>query len=303
MVTKSMVVCPACSGNQFLPLFEKDGHQYEICRKCDLIRLNPQPDDVELENIYNNSKSSYYQMWGHGEAVYYEMKRRTFHKLLSFLPSDAKCAMSLLDIGAATGILMEVAMEKGFDAYGIEASRNGAASIINKFGSDKVYTGYFDENFEHWNHLKFDVICMSDLFEHLRRPGMILKRIHKFLKDEGCLIIYTPDTSSCSRKIFGKHWPHYSLQHLYLFSRTNMNLLLKNNGFEISEINSGLKYLNMEYSRNVLSSLGHRYIAKPLNLAVNILPKFITRLNVPCYTGQMTLMARKNNYIKGENAC
>jgi len=287
-------ICPICGGSDFRFLFQKDGHGHERCAGCRLIRINPQPGDEELEAIYNNAKTSYYESWGREEDVYARMKCLTFERLLAMLPPPGKQGLRLLDIGAATGILMRVAQAKGYEVYGIEASRPGAEAISRRFGPDRVFNGYFSEDFSHWPGLGFDVVCLVDLLEHIRRPDLVLAKIHRLLNDGGRLVICTMDASSFSAQLLGRHWPYYIPQHLYSFSMRNIRELLHNQGYALERLERAAKYLNLEYAVNGLKSCGQlKCLVKMLDLVRDLLPQSLRRRLVSLPVGQMALTAQK----------
>jgi len=295
-MSEEAILCPICGGSAFRHLFQKDGYDHEICNTCRLIRIHPQPSDEELEEIYNNAERPYYEQWGKEEEVYSRMKRLTFERFFSLLPSAEKQGLRFLDIGAATGIMMQVAEAKGYEVYGIEASRAGAEAISRKFGPDRIFNGYFNEDFSHWNGLGFDVVCLCDLLEHVRQPSLVLAKIHSMLNEGGSLIILLPDASSFSGRVLGWRWPHYMSQHLWSFSRKNIGILLHNHSFALGRIKAAPKYLNLEYVRNFFRAHGHfEGLVKMLSLLMACLPRSLSRWSVPIYIGQMLVTARKTN--------
>ena len=38
------VPCPACNGTDVVPVFEKEGFEYERCQNCDTVLMNPRAD-------------------------------------------------------------------------------------------------------------------------------------------------------------------------------------------------------------------------------------------------------------------
>src|SRR4051794_32338780 len=129
--------CEVCSGTQFTALFDKDDHSWVRCRSCALERIDPPPTDDTLGAIYGKH---YYDAWGlHSDvSTVSQLKKATFSYVLNQLPPLPRGA-KLLDCGAATGFLLEIAKEKGFEPYGIELSEFGANAIAEKFGKDRAF--------------------------------------------------------------------------------------------------------------------------------------------------------------------
>ena len=119
--TTKFRVCEVCGGGSFRRLFDKHGHHFARCKTCGLERIDPQPSDETLGTIYGKH---YYNAWGlhEDEAAVRKQKKATFGFVLDAigpLPPRAK----VLDLGAATGFLMEVVKERGLEPCGIEPQR------------------------------------------------------------------------------------------------------------------------------------------------------------------------------------
>ncbi|MDR2708857.1 MAG: class I SAM-dependent methyltransferase [Elusimicrobiota bacterium] len=283
-----MKECQICANKKFRFLFKKNGFIFEKCRHCGFIRINPQPTDAQLDQIYN---SSYFSNWGGSEKIFKAMKEKTFSYLLSFLPNMTKPS-ALLDIGAATGILMELAQNMGYDAYGIEAAKDGAQTIKEKFGASKIFSGYFDENFNTNIFPSFDVIVMSDLLEHVKDPNLVLDKAYEMLKKDGYLLITTPDTSSLSCHILGKNWNHFSTEHLFYFSRKNISQILIKHKFCPKFIKPLPKFFNIAYLSAMLN-FNKSFINKCFRLLFSLCPKFLKFYCLKLKTGQMMILSQK----------
>ncbi|MDR1695844.1 MAG: class I SAM-dependent methyltransferase [Endomicrobium sp.] len=286
-----MAKCEICSSSDIKNLFKKDNYTYQQCRKCGLIRIYPQPSAKYLDGIYNGA---YYENWGPSEAFFSEMKKKIFNRLLDMLPFKNVQNKRFLDIGAATGLMMETARYRGFDVFGIEAALYGADIIKEKFGKDKIFNCYFDNTFKQKYPIenKFDVIVMSDLFEHLQNPGIMLDLISELLNAGGYIIIAFPDTSSLSCKILGKHWPHFISEHLFSYSNRNICELLKKHSFDIISVKPQTKYLTMQYTKCWFEARTTP-LDKLLLKLINLFPKFTLNYPIPVRIGQTAVIARK----------
>src|SRR5580658_6603507 len=116
---------PSCylCGREMRHLFDKEGHPLFGCGGCRIQCLFPQPDDATLSRIYGKS---YYDVYGSGEVLEdtLRMKRRTFAHLIDHI-GGLTPGSSLLDCGAAIGILVDFAARRGVDAYAVELSDYG----------------------------------------------------------------------------------------------------------------------------------------------------------------------------------
>ncbi|HUS36267.1 MAG TPA: class I SAM-dependent methyltransferase, partial [Verrucomicrobiae bacterium] len=97
----------------------------------------------------------------------------------------------LLDVGAASGILLEQAAKLGFDGEGVEPSKSLAKSAQD--AGLKVHLGTFPHPA-----IKgvYDVITLIDVIEHVPCPIPLLKDIAAHLKPDGVGVLTTPDIRS-----------------------------------------------------------------------------------------------------------
>jgi len=136
---------------------------------------------------------------------------------------------SVLDIGCATGTLLETLQKKGFNTIGVEISPS--AEYARKNRSLDVRSLPLEENKFADN--SFDVILASHLIEHLNDPHYFLTEVYRILKNNGQLFITTPNIASFQANLFGGQWRSAIFDHLYLFSRRTLLDLLKKTGFKI----------------------------------------------------------------------
>lgn len=144
--------------------------------------------------------------------------------------SEKKEKVKIFDIGCGNGQFLNYISSKHFDKYGLEINLEGfnicKEKGINVFNQDldKVC---FDSNF-------FDVITLWHVIEHSDNPNKMLISIKKILKDDGILLITTPDTNSLGFKYGQSLWFHLDApRHLTLHNKVSLSYLLEKNGFEI----------------------------------------------------------------------
>ncbi len=220
--------CEICRGKDFASLFEKADHRFVRCIECGLEKIDPPPTDETLAAIYGRH---YYDAWGleqDGESVA-QLKKGTFGYVLDALPVRRG---KLLDCGAATGFLLAVAKERGFEPYGIELSEFGADAIARKFGPGRSFRGEMEEaSFPDVGDGGFDAITMCDYIEHERFARRVLEKAKPLLAKVGVIALTTPDTESLTRKVLTSGWSHYKVEHLHYFGRATLTRMLNELGF------------------------------------------------------------------------
>src|SRR5262245_27948787 len=99
--------CEVCGSTAFLEVLCLQDYHLARCRACGLERLDPQPPDQVLASIYSKS---YYEAWGLHlrPKLVHRVKTATFKRRLQSIPGLLP-GSRVLDCGAATGILMELA--------------------------------------------------------------------------------------------------------------------------------------------------------------------------------------------------
>jgi len=154
------------------------------CKNCGLVYVNPRPEYLkdEVEKIYSKEYFDDMQKRDFSAASRWEW----FYKWIDRYKREGK----ILDIGCATGDFLKTARDKGWDVYGVEASKIAVEIAKEKYGLDVINQNFEEAGFE--NNF-FDVIVAGDILEHVDDPKGFLLKIHKILKPGGILCIAVPD--------------------------------------------------------------------------------------------------------------
>lgn len=157
----------------------------------------------------------------------------------------------MLEVGSATGVMLKLFTNRGWDALGIEPSgssqetkKKGLRVINVKFEDAKLPNDYFD------------LVVLNHTLEHMANPKLVLKRINTLLRDGGIVFIDVPNFGSLSSKLLGKRWSYLlPEEHKSQFAKESLTKLLKDNGFKVLywESRSGI----FEYA-NPLKELGRK---------------------------------------------
>lgn len=150
-------------------------------------------------------------------------------------------ALSILDVGCASGAFMSLAKEHGHRVTGIEpneamfraASQRGLNVIHDYFPTQ---TALID---------KFDVIIFNDVFEHIPDINLTLEHCRSHLKQDGMLILNLPNSAGfifSIAKVLAKlrvlgPWDRlwqvmFHTPHLHYFNFDSLNKLLKQHRFD-----------------------------------------------------------------------
>ena len=290
-----MYPCLACFAKMILRFGEKVPNHWR-CPKCGLESIFPQPDDETLGQIYNSSYFVHYQSELNPQIVR-EMKRATYANQLRHLRLGTSPAgqQRLLDCGAATGYLADLAKEMGWDAFAVEYSEFGANACEKLLGPGRVYRGQVQEaTFATNPEGQFSAITMFDFIEHVREPRAVLQWAKQRLGSEGVLLLTTPRAGSLSWRLMGRQWFHYtSREHLWFFSPESLRILLKEIGFRSVEIRPLAKAVTVGYAlAHYARSSSYSRVFTPLAGALDsILPAALKRQRLWFYLGEMVVLA------------
>jgi 2-polyprenyl-3-methyl-5-hydroxy-6-metoxy-1,4-benzoquinol methylase len=287
-----MLACEVCSSVDGTLMFEKLEHRFVRCAGCGVERISPQPSDETLAKIYG---AHYYDAWGlhENEELVANLKRRTFRYVLGKVGKPQVPGAKLLDLGAATGFLLEIAQELGYKPYAVELSEFGAGAIAKKFGEGSVFCGELPRaQFADAKHGDFDVITMCDYIEHVRDPRQTLELAHQWLAPGGTVAITTPDAGSPSRKVLGEGWTHYKVEHLFYFNKKNLEQLLVDVGFRSVKFYPLWKSLTIDYIGHQFEIYPHPALTK-LARALRLIPAKLRSTPLPFTTGELLAVASK----------
>ena len=273
-----------------------DNKDIVMCPQCQFEFMDPIPTDEEIKNIYSKN---YFESWGIGDGETKEvanMKKDTFKHILNRITTYVKSG-NILDVGTATGFLLEEAQKLGFEPYGIEISEYASSIAKSKFGEDKIYNGtlethIFKENF-------FDLITMCDVIEHVKDPINTLLIANKLLRNisyytnvgGGYLLITTPNTKSFTAKILKSKWHRYMLEHLIYFNKKSMKQLAQKTGFEVLKSYPCIKIVNLDFLYSIAKDY-KQFLISDIVKVLHSIP-LIKKVDFPVLMGELTYILKK----------
>jgi len=175
-----------------------------------------------------------------------------------------KTSLKVLEIGAAYGETLYFLKEKGIaiEAIGIELyeDKNNKKRYKN---IDRFIFGNINEidlpEFEGY----FDLILLPDVLEHIFDPKVTLKKVHKYLKNEGEIIVSMPNIRHYSAfvYIFAKGDFKYEdsgifdYTHVKFYCKKNMKELLETTNFKILKTESSIKNFKGKSLTKVINNI------------------------------------------------
>ena len=248
------------------------------CLDCGMIYESPRYPAEVIINGYMNSEEA-------DHDSQYRMRVLSFYRALKknekYLPSPGA---KVLDIGTAGGAFLDAANEYGFDAYGMEPSRDlvdrGQARGL------KIEQGTI-ENHAFAAHT-FDMVSLWDVIEHFPDPKSALIEIRKLLKPNGLLLINFPDIGTWQAKLAGKKFWWILSVHLHHFSKPTIRDICQRTGFEAFHFRRYWQTLEFGY----LERMAVHYKIPLTSLIARLTPQVIQQIPIPYYASQTTAIAR-----------
>jgi ubiquinone/menaquinone biosynthesis C-methylase UbiE len=209
------------------------------CRKCDLVYANPRWESALVEENYSVVEDHTYVEEREGRVLTFTRNLKPLEDLVGANVSPRR----ILDVGCHIGVMVELAKERGWDAWGVEPSQ--WASEQARARGLHVVTGTLNDAKVPENY--FDVVTMWDVIEHLTDPAAEIRNVHRVVKQGGIFAIHTIDIESWFARMMGGRWPWLMEMHLYYFSPRTLGKMLEQCGFEIVRSSAQGRFLRLGY--------------------------------------------------------
>ncbi|MFC1807241.1 class I SAM-dependent methyltransferase [Candidatus Omnitrophota bacterium] len=222
--------CPVCFATARRQEFFKFGTEVVCCKKCSLRYAAKIP--VSTEDIYSDEGYLPTAIESYMKNVFYRKERfgKERVELISQQIGSPR-GKRLLDIGCGTGWFLEVAKECEFDVYGQELGKGLANWTSERLGIrifNKSISGLSTE-------IKFDVITMFDLLEHVSDPLQLILNCKNLLNKDGIIVVFTPNFDSLSIHIMREHSNIIApAEHLTYFTKKSAEVLAQKTNLNLT---------------------------------------------------------------------
>ena len=231
------VPCPYCGGNLATPLFQEYG-SIEIVR-CECSQIYTSPRIRSPEEVY----------WGDADAYFREARlifegKAPHHRDPNYLEElrlieRFRPPGTLLDVGCNMGMLLRLARERGWDGVGVEPSSPLAGLAREHLGLE-VLNCFLNEVPTSYDGT-YDVVALSDVFEHVSEPLAMLADVRRLLKPEGIMYVKVPNALFNVFKqrvawIRGRSLQHGvwdSYEHVVHYTDKTLRRMLAKGGFDV----------------------------------------------------------------------
>ena len=247
---KLLTACPICKSEQIGPYAMKyqkgfPHNSRTICKSCGIVFANPVADEQELNAFYKN----YYDKGNFGNLQYKQktisqfenIQKATIQELLQ-LDRNVKYYTgegNYLDVGFGLGFHLYIAQKLGYQVYGTELDKDCIDFVQPYILSAQLYNG--DLLSAKYENNQFDIINICHVIEHLIDPNSYLLELNRIVKNEGLIIVSTPNIGALAYQLFrivnflGFKIPLIvdGLEHTVIFNQKNLRTVIENHGFAI----------------------------------------------------------------------
>lgn len=240
--------CLACNSKNFnafiktTAMMHEQGttkYNFDKCENCGLVFLNSRIPESELGPFYSENYLPYRveEAWG----KYANFVKRDQQNIDQARVKRVKDYNNLtresriLDVGCGKPtFLAQFYKDTPAHLIGLDFSDEGWKNNPEIFRELDLRVG---EVSDLKGESAVDVITMWHYLEHDYEPQKHLKNLLDIAHSETKLIIEVPNFDSYTRRKFGEHWAGYhSPRHTALYSANNIEMLLKNSGWQVEHI-------------------------------------------------------------------
>lgn len=248
--------CPYCKSTKLMTLSDVDRFaltfETKLCNECGLVFTNPQIKENYLPEYYNR----FYHplIFGEVEVKEYLFANKQGQKIFNIVDKFLqKKEVAVFEVGAGAGSNL-IGFKKEAEKFGINCELHGleysqdyvvsananGINLLNK--SLKEYVSN--------NNVKFDVIILSHVFEHVVDFNEFIKDIKTLMNATSILYIEVPGILKLHRNLaysanFRKYLVH---AHIYHFTSSSLNNIVSEHGLKnllINEIVESVYMINV----------------------------------------------------------
>lgn len=205
-----------CGSDAATPHWRCDGFGFVRCLRCRHIYQSPRPVASALFGRYDQEYADY-EVENSDNFLDLMLKGLDDVKATERVAARAQ-SPSALDVGCATGALIEHLARRGWRVQGVEPCEP-AASYGVKHRKVPIHVGTVDELSDRQ---RYSLIHSSHVIEHVPDPRRFLIALRDRLEDEGVLVIVTPNTAGLQPKLFAARWRSAIADHVNLFSLSGL---------------------------------------------------------------------------------
>lgn len=234
------------------------------CKNDNVLWEDNSLTDFDYSSIYKNYPSHKKQK---NKKMFFEILTNFLNfDVISFILKNKNSRV--LDFGCGGGSLISALKEMKYDVFGVEKDIDLVNILKKEFGADKI------KNFDNFNELEknsFDIIVLSHVIEHLDDPIKSLTVLCSLLKNNGFILISTPNIDSLGHSFFKGNWRGLEVpRHRFVFSEKSLEAIINKCGAK-----SEKKFFPVGLARGIFVSSLSNYEQNKNNIFIKYFFHFI----------------------------
>lgn len=204
-------------------------------KENDMLETYPKPNKENLSYYYQSQ--AYISHTDSNktliEKLYKLVKKFTVRQKVKLIQKLHTKEKYLLDIGCGTGDFLAEAKKNSWHVTGIEPSLKARNLALEKLHNQTQIFNDIDQI----SNLKFDVITLWHVLEHVYDLDIFLKKLQYILKPNGIIVVAVPNFKSFDAKHYKQFWAAYDVpRHLWHFSKYAIKKIFSKINMEVVKI-------------------------------------------------------------------
>lgn len=261
--------CPACNSSDGQNIFEKHMFQYQECRQCSTVYMNPRPSVEVMGQFYADSEN--YKYWAKYIFPASEADRREkinkpwLARVEQFCDKYSVLRDTIMEAGGGFGTFAQLVKDSGsFRRVVVVEPNPDMAASCQARGLEVINAPV--EAFSADGPIA-DVMVAFEVVEHLFEPRQFFLKAHELLRAGGLLVVSCPNSKGFDIMTLGAQSLAVDPEHVNLFNPTSLTHLVESSGFDVLEISTPGR-LDAEFVRRAILSGNYDVDNQPFLKAV-----------------------------------
>lgn len=212
-------------------------YRLNFCSECDVIYASYVPSNEWFIQAYEEAE------YDSAEEAYFAA--RTYTRLMRRIIPRIGNLHRVLDIGTGNGAFLEELIKLGFtDVKGIEPSLSPV-----KAAKDHIRPLICQKPFQASDFIpdSFSLVTCFQTIEHLYDPLGFVNNVYRIIRRGGAAFFVVHNHRSLSAKALGLKSPIFDIEHLQLFSKDSIKMILQECGFVDIEVRAVFNKYPLRY--------------------------------------------------------